>query len=225
MTHADAPPREGPPSRYALRFPSSWWHLDLDPHTRDAAIRRRVEASVAEARAAGTPGESGAPETDREQVDALVRMARRTAREAHAQGALQAAGLFQFLSDGSTLSATTVVARTTAPEGASTDLTELLVPVALRNAKNPLGRDAAASSTEIVTLSHAGSAGRVTAVEDIDYYGRATVRTAVRHTVVPVPESRDFLVISSSTPNLGLMNEFFEVFDVISDSLAFQRAS
>jgi hypothetical protein len=42
------------------------------------------------------------------------------------------------------------------------------------------------------------------------------------HTVVPVPHSRDFLVVSSSTPNIGLTDAFFDVFDAISGTVRFQ---
>lgn len=52
--------------------------------------------------------------------------------------------------------------------------------------------------------------------------GRGTVRTALMHTVVPVPNSRDFLVVSSSTPNLSLVDAFFDVFDAISGTVRFQ---
>ncbi|MFF8373611.1 hypothetical protein ACF05W_33030 [Streptomyces lydicus] len=72
---------EGAPAGYTLRFPDSWWQLDLDPSTRDASIRRRIEDQVKQA-----------PQLSREQVDALIRTTRRTAREAHAQGALRASG-------------------------------------------------------------------------------------------------------------------------------------
>ena len=42
-------PEAAAPAEYSLRFPDSWWHLDLDPSTRDASIRRRIEEQVEKA--------------------------------------------------------------------------------------------------------------------------------------------------------------------------------
>ncbi|MFI1105251.1 hypothetical protein [Streptomyces melanogenes] len=197
------------PQRFTLSYPKSWWTLDLDSNTRDAAIRRKIEAQA--------PGEG----VDRELLDSLVRATRKTAREAHAQGALQVAGMIQFIDSGAVLSATTLVMRVTPPEDSSTDLAELLIPVALKNAENPMGRGTRANRVEMVELPEVGSAGRATSIEDIDYWGRGTVRTAAMHTVVPVPHSRDFLVVSCLTPNLSLVETFFDLFDAISGTLRF----
>jgi hypothetical protein len=211
MTYPTTSKPPDAPEQYTLRFPNSWWHLDLDPGTRDASIRRRIEAQS-----------EGRESISREQVDSLVSSTRKIAREAYAQGALQAAGMFQFLDDGSSLIATTVVLRVQAPEESSTDLSELLLPVAMKNAGNPLGRGTPANSVDVIELPEIGSVGRVTAIEDVDFQGKATVRNAMMHTIVPVPHSRDFLVISSTTPNLALVDEFFEVFDAISGTLRFR---
>ncbi|MFG2226632.1 hypothetical protein [Streptomyces sp. NPDC048644] len=112
----------GAPARYTLRYPSSWAHLDLDPNTRDVAIRRRIEEQ-----ARGT-------QAKREHVDSLIRQTRKSAREAYAQGALQVGCMIQFLDDGSTLHATAMVLRTRIPEGESTDLTYLMLAGVCRTA-------------------------------------------------------------------------------------------
>ncbi|MGW1000252.1 hypothetical protein [Streptomyces sp. NPDC002520] len=197
------------PQNFTMAYPPSWWKLDLDSNTRDAAIRRAIEA---QAEGHGV---------DREWVDTVVRTTRKSAREAAAQGALQLAGMLQFTESGATLSATTVVLRVPVPEGASTDLSELLLPVALKNADNPMGKGTRANKVDMLELPEVGTVGRATAIEDIDYWGRGTVRTALMHTIVPVPHSRDFVVISSSTPNLSLLDAFFDVFDAISGTLRF----
>ncbi|MFI1170335.1 hypothetical protein [Streptomyces melanogenes] len=197
------------PGQFTLSYPDTWWTLDLDAQTRDAAIRRKIEAQA--------PGD----DVDRELLDALIRATRKTAREAHAQGALQVAGMIQFTESGAVLSATALVMRVTPPEDSSTDLAELLIPVALKNADNPMGRGTRANRVEMVELSGVGAVGRATSIEDIDYWGRGTVRTATMHTVVPVPHSRDFLVISCLTPNLSLVDAFFDLFDAISGTLRF----
>lgn len=205
-----APPApEGAPTRYKLRFPDNWWTLDLNPNTRDASIRRRVEEQV------------GDTDIDPGVRDSLVRSTRRIAREAHARGALQAAGMVQPVDDGTLLSATTVVMRVLTPEDSTEDLQQLLVPVALKQAKNPLGQGTDANTVQSVDIPEVGPAGRVTSVEDLEFSAGNGVRMVLLHTVVPVPDSRDFLVISSATPNLSLSTEFFGVFDAIAGTLRF----
>lgn len=210
MTQAvDAAQNATAPRQFTLSYPDSWWTLDLDSATRDAAIRRKIEA------------QAQGDDVDRDLLDHLVRATRKTAREAHAQGALQVAGMIQFTQSGAVLSATALVMRVTPPEDSSTDLAELLIPVALKNADNPMGRGTRANRVEMVELAEVGPAGRATSIEDIDYWGRGTVRTAAMHTIVPVPHSRDFLVVSCLTPNLSLVDALFDLFDAISGTLRF----
>ncbi|MFK0044029.1 hypothetical protein ACIQU4_07960 [Streptomyces sp. NPDC090741] len=211
MTHpAGTAAPAAAPERYTLRIPDSWWHLELGSSSLDVTIRRLIEAQAYGNEAVG-----------REELDALVRTTRKIAREAAARGALQAAGMVQFTDSGSSLSATTVVLRVNTPEDSSADLAELMIPVAMKNANNPLGRGTEANTAAVIDLPGVGPAGRVTVIEDLDYSGRGTVRTAIMHTVVPLPNTRDFLVISSATPNLSLLTEFFDVFDAISGTLRF----
>lgn len=208
-------PEAAAPAEYSLRFPDSWWQLDLDPSTRDASIRRRIEAQVEQA-----------PQLTREQVDGLIRSTRRIAREAHARGALRASGMVRILRAGSgplVLSATTAVLRITVPEGESEDLADLVMAAGVQ-----LGTDAESSGlppgeVELVELPHVGPAGRISRIEDVEYQG-TRVPTAVRHTLVPVPNSHDYLVLASSTPNVDLAEQFYEVFDAIAESLRFGDA-
>ncbi|MEU8993781.1 hypothetical protein ACGFSD_19445 [Streptomyces caniferus] len=205
-------PEAAAPAEYSLRFPDSWWHLDLDPSTRDASIRRRIEAQVEKA-----------PQLTREQLDGLIRSTRRIAREAHAQGALRASGMIRILRAGGgplVLSATAVVLRISIPEGESEDLADLVMAAGVQ-----LGTDAESSGlppgeVELVELPHVGVAGRISRIEDIDHHGKR-VPTAVRHTLVPVPNSHDYLVLACSTPNVDLAEQFYEVFDAIAESLRF----
>ncbi|NLU66429.1 hypothetical protein HCC30_03975 [Streptomyces sp. HNM0574] len=200
----------GAPARYTLKFPSTWSHFDLDPSTRDASIRRRIEEQA-----------KGHAKLTRDQVDSLVREARKAAREAHAQGALQVCGLLTFLADGSTLNATTMVMRTRIPEDQSADLVEQMTAAGVANNRRSPGRGTDANRVEIVELPEVGSAGRMTSIEDFDYFGKATVRTAVHQIVIPVPSSRDLIVIGSSTPNISLSENFFNVFDAIATTFRF----
>ncbi|MER6996814.1 hypothetical protein [Streptomyces sp. NPDC000410] len=209
QTAATAPPAAAP-RHFTIRYPDSWWKLDLNSRTRDADIRRGIQA------------QAEGLQVERTMVDTMIRSARKSAREAHARGAVQAAGMMEYTDSAEVLTATTIVMRVLTPEDHSSDLSELMVPVALKNARNPLGKGTAANTAEVIELPGIGSAGRVTQIEDIDFWGRGTVRTALMHTVVPVPHSRDFLVVSSFTPNLSLVDAFFDVFDAISGTLRFQ---
>lgn len=214
MTHPVTEQPEGAPAGYKLRFPDSWWHLDLDPGTRDASIRRRIESQVKKA-----------PQLSREQVDELIRSTRRTAREAHAQGALRASGMLRILPAGSgplVLSATTVVLRISVPEDQAEALADLVVAAGMQLGTEAEGTGLSPGEVELVELPQVGAAGRITRIEDVDYKGRP-VPTAVRHTLmIPVPNSRDYLVLVSSTPNVDLADQFYEVFDAIAESFRFE---
>ncbi|MER5442736.1 hypothetical protein [Streptomyces sp. NPDC002790] len=205
-------PEAAPPAEYSLRFPDSWWQLDLDPSTRDASIRRRIEAQVEKA-----------PQLTRERVDGLIRDTRRIAREAHAKGALRASGMIRILRAGSgplVLSATTVVLRISVPEEQSEDLADLVMAAGVQLGTDAEGSGLPVGEVELVELPHAGAAGRISRIEDIEYHGKR-VPTAVRHTLVQVPNTHDYLVIASSTPNVDLTEQFYEVFDAIAESLRF----
>ncbi|MEU6843525.1 hypothetical protein ABZ930_16785 [Streptomyces sp. NPDC046716] len=201
------------PAGYTLRFPDSWWQLDLDPNTRDASIRRRVESQL----------EKG-PRLTREQVDGLIRSTRRIARDAYAKGALRAAGMLRILPAGSgplVLSATTVVLRISVPEDQAEDLADLVVAAGLQLGTDAEGTGLPPGEVELVELPGVGPAGRITRIEEVEHRG-TRVPTAVRHTLVPVPNSQDYLVLACSTPNVDLAEQFHDVFDAIAESLRFE---
>lgn len=209
MTH---PVTDGPaasPVGYILRFPGSWWHLDLNPNTRDASIRRRIEY---QAKDTGLP---------REQVDKLIRSARATARDAQAQGALQASGMVRVLSEDLVLSATAVLLRVSVPEEESQDLADLVVAAGVQLGADAEGTGLPPGEVEVLELPDLGPVGRITRVEDVDHRG-TPVRTAMRHTLIPVPQSGDYLVLACSTPNIEYMEHFFEVFDAIAETFRFE---
>ncbi|NUP44295.1 MAG: hypothetical protein HOY76_46550 [Streptomyces sp.] len=199
----------GAPARYTLKYPSSWAHLDLDPNTRDVAIRRRIEE------------QAEGVEVERERVDALIRDTRKSAREAYAQGALQVGYLLGFLPDGSTLNATAMVLRTRIPEGEPTDLPQMMLAAGVQNSRTSVGRGSDLNRVEIMELPEVGSVGRMTSLEDFDYFGQATIRTAVHQVVIPVPSSRDLMILASTTPNISLAEKFFEVFDAVAGTFRF----
>ncbi|WP_240979867.1 hypothetical protein [Streptomyces sp. HNM0574] len=203
------------PVGYGLRFPDSWWHLDLDPATRDASIRRQIESQA-----------EGAPQLPREQLDSLIRTTRQTAREAYGQGALQASGMLRILKAGTAplvLSATAVVLRMTVPEGESEDLADLVVGAGMQVATAAEGTGLPPGEVELLELPGVGAVGRITRVEDVDIKGNR-VPTAMRHTLIPVPHSRDYLLLACSTPNVDLAEQFYEVFDAIAASFRFDAA-
>ncbi|MGW2343700.1 hypothetical protein [Streptomyces sp. NPDC001661] len=208
MTHPVTDRATGAPAHYKLRFPGSWWYLDLDPNTRDASIRRRIEHQA-----------KGVPQLSRERLDTLVRDTRRIAREAHAQGALQAAGMARFPGGDTMISATSVVLRMPVPEDQSADLAEVLFGAGLQ-AGGPQSSGYPPREVSLVELPGVGAVGRISSVEDIDYKGRP-VPTALLHTLFPIPNRREFLLVSSSTPNVELREQFFEVFDAIAGTVRF----
>lgn len=211
MTHPVTDRTPGAPAHYKLRFPGSWWYLDLDPNTRDASIRRRIEHQA-----------KTAPQLSREKLDGLIRETRRAAREAHARGALQAAGMVAFPGGDALLSATSVLVRLPVPEDQSADLADVLVGAGL-TATGPQGSGNPPREVDLLELPGAGPAGRIASVEDIDVKG-TPVRTAVLHTLFPIPGRREYLVLTSSTPNVELKDQFFEVFDAIAGTLRFVDA-
>ncbi|MGP4112114.1 hypothetical protein ACTWP5_14510 [Streptomyces sp. 4N509B] len=206
----------GVPAAYGLRFPASWWNLDLNPNTRDAAIRRRILSDLG-----GEAALTSAPADARAGLESLIRAARRSAREAHARGALQLAGMFDLLEDGSVLIGNVMVLCVNLPEGTTPDLSELMLAYAVQGARNPLGQGTRARRNEIIELPHVGPAGRATSVEDIDFYGRGWARVAISQTVVPVPGTHSLLVVAGTTPNLTLVDAFFDMFDAIAGTLTF----
>ncbi|MFE4017347.1 hypothetical protein ACFXPZ_07970 [Streptomyces sp. NPDC059101] len=208
MTHPVTDRTPGAPAHYKLRYPGSWWYLDLDPSTRDASIRRRIEHQA-----------RGVPQLSRERLDGLIRTTRHTAREAHARGALQAAGMVAFPGGDSMLSATSVVVRMPVPDDQSADLAEVLFGAGMQ-ADGPQSSGYPPREVELLELPEVGPVGRIASIEDIDYKG-TPVRTALLHTLFPIPGRREYLVVSSSTPNVELKDQFFEVFDAIAGTLRF----
>ncbi|MDI3405752.1 hypothetical protein [Streptomyces cavernicola] len=202
---------QGAPARYTLKYPSTWTLLDLDPSTRDVAIRRHIEEQA--------KGTDAKPEV----VDRIVRETRKSAREAYAQGALQVGSLLAFLPDVSTLMATGLVLRTRIPEGEPTDLGELMLAGGIHVNRTSAGRGSELNRVEIMELPEVGSVGRMTSLEDFDYYGKALVRTAVHQVVIPVPSSRDLMVLAGTTPNISMAEQFFDVFDAIAATFRFHE--
>ncbi|WP_239013201.1 hypothetical protein [Streptomyces sioyaensis] len=119
------------------------------------------------------------------------------------------------------LSATMVVLRISVPEEQSEDLADLVVAAAMQLGTEAEGSGLPPGEVELVELPQVGAAGRITRIEEVDYQG-TSVPTAVRHTLIPVPNTRDYLVLASSTPNVDLADQFYEVFDAIAESFRFE---
>jgi len=200
------------PYEVSLGFPEKWWSLDLHPSVRDAEVRRRIL--------------NGISAQDRveyaDELRDLVRQARHFAAEAHRAGALWIQGLFEVY-EGELLMGATTVVRITLPDGFTPDLSELMVAYALRNAGLPLGKGTPAHRTELLSLEHAGPAGRATTIEDIELRPEQTLRMLIMQTLVPLPETNDLLIVASYTPNLDQSDAFLALFESIADSLRLQK--
>lgn len=117
------------------------------------------------------------------------------------------------------LSATSVVLRMPVPEDQSADLAEVLFGASMQ-AGDPQSSGYPPREVDLLELPDVGPVGRIASIEDIDYKG-TPVRTALLHTLFPIPDRREYLLVSSSTPNVELKDQFFEVFDAIAGTLRF----
>ncbi|WP_250007571.1 hypothetical protein [Actinoplanes sp. M2I2] len=200
--------------RFTISYPTSWWSVDLHPRVRDAEVRRRLLA--------------GMTDGDRvEHADLIrdtVRSAKKWAAACYEQGALQFYGFFDVVEQ-VPLTAITMVLRHDVPDDVELDLSDLMIAFALRNAGLPLGKGTAANRTEIVDLAKAGPAGRSTSIEEIELEDLPPGRISVMNTLVPLPGTRELLIITSLTPNVQYTDQFLPLFERIADSLVLEKVT
>ncbi|MFG2297776.1 hypothetical protein [Streptomyces sp. NPDC048603] len=140
------------------------------------------------------------------------------ARAAHDQGALQAAGTFRWRPDGTYELAATVVHRVAVPEGMPGGV------AALGPEGAPDPPDVAGHGASGFTLSERpgiGVVGRLAIVRDGARAGGEGEPAASLHIIAPIPDSPDFLVLSSFTSDAARSREFFELCDAIGATLRF----
>lgn len=191
-------PEAGSPSAELLT-PASWTRLDLDPRTRATSIARLVERTT-------TPGPEFA------EARAEMRAEFERAAEIGAVSGASLAFVYWSAPEGKLASASLFVALVDAagapPDGPAPAQHDLA------------GALAARYGGEVRELA-AGPAARVRHREQVPgANGSATGPEAEVVTwYVPHQSGRRIAVLTFSTPNVGLADEFGEVFDVLADTL------
>lgn len=189
---------------FSLTVPDSWFELDVRPAIRDAAIQALVrERLVAQ------------PElwTHRSEV---VRLLRRTARQAWQSGARYCAALVLPTADGPLTAAVTVTllaAPADAPQPELDRVEDLLHRLTPRPARQD---DEPWTQVGVVELPEVGTAARSHGVEDVELPdGAGWIRSVLMQTFVPVPGTAHVLLVSCSSPVLPLAETWFDLFDAI----------
>ncbi|MFK3979096.1 hypothetical protein ACI2K4_01830 [Micromonospora sp. NPDC050397] len=186
------------PTGFRLRTPEDWVDFSLA----DEASENRIAHDVwSRAREAGLT---------ESQAGAFTESVRRSVRHARRSGAAHAAGTFQLYEDGP-LTATVLVSVVTPP--ATGD-----VLGALTSVRQPARPDGTWRRVGTAQINGIGTVGRVHGIQDVTL-DEATIRSAVMHTVVPLPGSADVLVVTGSSPNVAEADELFELFDTITATL------
>lgn len=186
------------PTGFRLRTPEDWVDFSLA----DEASENRIAHDVwTDAREAGLT---------ESQAGAFTESVRRSVRHARRSGAVHATGTFQLYEDGP-LTATVLVSVVTPP--ATGD-----VLGALTAAQYPAQADGTWRRVSTARIDGIGTVGRVHGIQNVTL-DEASVRSAVMHTVVPLPGSTNVLVVTGSSPNIAEADELFELFDTITGTL------
>lgn len=207
MSPATAPARV---AGFSLTVPATWFEVDVAPATRSSSINELVTSRIRTVPALAEHG------------DAVARMLRRIAREAHASGAVYCAAMVEPVEGaGMTASVTVSTVRAARPDGTPLDSDPDLVASSLRH-KTAKDEDDTWQQVEVVDLPGAGRAARAYGVDDIDLpEGAGWVRSVVMQTLVPIPGTDRVAVISCSSPNLTLVEGLHDVFDAITSTFQF----
>ena len=208
MSEAAATPAASAPTGFRLPTPGNWFDLDLDPRTRNQSIAAMVDAHVAQSPAAA----------DNRQV--LVRLLRRTAREA-AQGGMIFASLMSEVAEGVPVSASATVTlrtATTSSGGASiSDPADIA-----RYLRDRGGAGGQRAELRVVDIP-AGRAVRLQGMQEGDVSGVASgVVTLVVQYFLPVPGTESLAVLTFTTPTLALAEPFAGLFDAMAENFSFE---
>ena len=201
-------PASAMPRDLRLATPANWFDLDLRPGTSAAALERLVEE-----RAGGGPGQAD----NRRQ---LVRMLRKATVDAREQQAVFASILSDVI-EGRPVAASVIVSLakdgSPAPGDPQTRMRSLEVRLA-----QPGGPIAGAATTTVqLRAGWSVRARRQMPVVPPGFEGHPIEVDSVQY-FVPLPGSTDLVLLSFSTPNLGLADAMATLFDAMADSLEFR---
>lgn len=209
MSETAATPAVVVPMGFRLPTPGNWFDLDLDPGTRNQSIAAMVDARVAQSPAA----------VHNRQV--LVRLLRRTAREAE-QGGMVFASMMSEVAEGVPVSASaTVTLRTaTAPNGLGPISDPGDVAGYLRSDDEGIGGQQ--GEVRVVDIP-AGRAVRLQGIQEGDVSGLASgVVTLVVQYFIPVPGTPSLAVLTFATPTLALAEPFIGLFDAMAENFSYE---
>lgn len=216
LPEADEPataPAELP--EFNVAVPANWYALDLDPRTRTEAIAKVVEQRL---------GPGTAPEQLQVRRE-LTGMLRGYARQAASHGAIYAALMDEVLA-GTPISASMIVAAGEAPrddDGEPILAAEDLAAALAASEQDPgfvsadVGDKPAPEVFEM--LAGMGVRLRRTTEAGIVTPDGRELATAESQYFVAVPDTDKVLVLTFSTPNLGVREALEELFDAIARTL------
>ncbi|MFE3093030.1 hypothetical protein ACFXG1_04305 [Streptomyces sp. NPDC059248] len=200
------------PDAFGIGVPDGWIRYDLDG---DGLAPIRAEMLRQ------TPDRPG-----RELVNSTFRDARRILAAARRHGAVYAAGITRMFEDGMLL-AGVMIFRLTPPPGETLTAQELarqFSATGRRGRSRGRGRSPGDRRFTTVDLPGIGPVGRLTGIEEADAAHGVSYKIVVMHTIVPVPGSRQVLIITGYSPNLPVAEQLYDVFDAITDTFSFEYA-
>lgn len=190
---------------YTITVPDSWFELDLEPSTREASIRRLVEARVR------------GNDTMWEQRAAIQKMLLEQARAAHESGATYCAS-FSIPTEEGPITGSVTVSLVMDP---AYDETSVLEDV-LRSVPRT-GGDLDAW-TEIGTVDIDGvECLRSRGVEDAPLGDGNFIRNVSMLTVVPVRDHRRMFLVACSSPVVVMAEELHDLFDAVTGTFRVVR--
>lgn len=192
---------------FSLRVPDSWFQVEVDPRTRQAALEELVERQVRDV-----------PEL-REHRTTVARILREQAQHAWDSGVAFCACMVDPTEDGPIVASVTVSVLSAlggVGKGSADRLIALAAPFTPRVATSADDTWREVSTVEVEGL---GTAVRAWGVQDVELpEGAGILRVVLLQTIAPLPGGRALLVTCSS-PVLPLTEALLDVFDAVSGTL------
>ncbi len=197
----------GAPSWFTLRVPRSWFEFDVWRASRTGDLARLVDERIAQLSQL------------RPQRAALLRLLREVAERAERQGAVYCAATAELVDGSDGLVASVMVFHT---DGMATDADNTAEAIAGQiTAVVPTDRSSPWRTVTVVEMP-AGRAVRTRGVERSEPDG-VRIDGVIMQTLIPVPDGHGVLNVVLSSPHVDIAEELFELFDAISDTLAWSR--
>ncbi|WP_239335122.1 hypothetical protein [Frankia sp. CiP3] len=197
----------GVPAWFTLRVPASWFEFDVWRATRTGDLARLVDARLA-----------ALPQL-RPQRSALLKLLREIAERAERQGAVYCAATAELVEGSDGLVASVMVFHTDGAPNVADNTVEAIAGQV--TAMVPADGRSSWRTVTIVEMQ-AGRAVRIRGVERPEPDG-VPIDTVVMQTLIPVPDGRGVLNVVLSSPHIDIAEELFELFDAVSDTLAWSQ--